>query len=259
MKDGNRIYKALQNELQWAKIPLLKRRKMIKAVFFDMYNTLICYNPPREESQATALKKFGLNFLPEQLSIPIIAADEYFYEENAKIALAKRTDEEKKNLWAQYEIVLLKEAGVTPTREIVTGMLVEMKNFKYDMVLYDDVLPTLNEIKNRDLITGLISNVDRDITEMLERLQLNTLLDVIVTSQEVGVTKPHRQIFDAAVAKSGFNPEEILYIGDQYKIDVLGSKNAGLSGVLLDRTGYYKNDGIDQPRITDLGQLIAML
>jgi putative hydrolase of the HAD superfamily len=155
--------------------------------------------------------------------------------------------------------VLLKEAGVTPTREIVTGMLVEMKNFKYDMVLYDDVLPTLNEIKNRDLITGLISNVDRDITEMLERLQLNTLLDVIVTSQEVGVTKPHRQIFDAAVAKSGFNPEEILYIGDQYKIDVLGSKNAGLSGVLLDRTGYYKNDGIDQPRITDLGQLIAML
>jgi putative hydrolase of the HAD superfamily len=232
---------------------------MIKEVFFDMYNTLICYNPPREESQAVALKKFGLNFLPKQLSIPIIAADEYFYEENAKLALAKRTDEEKRNLWAQYEIVLLKEAGITPTMEIITGMLMEMKNFKYDMVLYDDVLPTLNEIKRRDLITGLISNVDRDIKDMLESLNLSTLLDFIVTSQEVGVTKPHRQIFDAAVTKSGFHPEEILYIGDQYKIDVLGSKNAGLSAVLLDRSGYYKSDGINEPRITNLGQLIAMI
>jgi putative hydrolase of the HAD superfamily len=232
---------------------------MIKAVFFDMYNTLICYNPPREESQAKALKKFGLDFLPEQLSIPIIAADEYFYEENAKLALAKRTDEEKRNLWAQYEVVLLKEAGATPTMEIITGMLMEMKNFKYDMVLYDDVLPTLNEIKNRNLITGLISNVDKDISEMLARLNLSALLDFIVTSQEVGVTKPHRQIFDAAVTKSGFKPEEILYIGDQYKIDVLGSINAGVFGVLLDRSGFYKNDGIAEPRITGLEQLIEII
>ena len=232
---------------------------MIKAVFFDMYNTLICYNPPREESQAIALKKFGLDFLPEQLSAPIVAADEYFYEENAKLALAKRTDEEKMKLWSQYEIVLLKEAGVTPTKELITGMLMEMKNFKYEMVLYDDVIAALNEIRSRDLLTGLISNVDKDITEMLGRLQLDTLLDVIVTSQEVGVTKPHRQIFEAAVTKSGFKSEEILYIGDQYKIDVLGSINAGLSGVLLDRAGYYENDGISEPRITNLGQLIALI
>jgi putative hydrolase of the HAD superfamily len=253
------IHKALQNECQWAKIPLLIRSKMIRAVFFDMYNTLICYNPPREESQAKALKKLGLDFLPEQLSIPIIAADEYFYEENAKLAVAKRTDEEKINLWAQYEVVLLKEAGVIPTKEVINGMLIEMKNFKYDMVLYDDVISTLSEIKARGLNTGLISNVDKDITERLKRLQLDTFLEIIVTSQEVGFTKPHRQIFEAAVNKAGMKAEEILYIGDQYKIDVLGAINAGMSAVLLDRSDYYKNDGINEPRINSLGQLIELI
>ena len=98
---------------------------MIKAVFFDMYNTLICYNPPREESQSNSLKKFGFDLTPEQLALPVIAADEYFYEENAKLALAKRSDEEKKNLWAQYEAVLLQEAGITPTKELISICLLK--------------------------------------------------------------------------------------------------------------------------------------
>ncbi|MDD4923372.1 MAG: HAD family hydrolase [Dehalococcoidales bacterium] len=232
---------------------------MIKAVFFDMYNTLVCYDPPREESQANALKQFGFDFKPQQLSAPIIAADEYFYDENAKLALAKRSDDEKKNLWAQYEAVFLKEAGIMPTKELITGLLLEMKNFKYEMVIYEDVIPTLTEIKNRELITGLVSNADRDMTAMLERLQLNTLLDVIVTSQEVGFTKPHRQIFEAVVDRAGIKAEEAIYIGDQYKIDVLGAINAGMSGILLDRSDYYKNDGIKEPRITNLGQLIELI
>ena len=232
---------------------------MIKAVFFDMYNTLVCYDPPREENQADALNKFGFDFKPEQLTTPIIAADEYFYEENAKLALAKRTDKDKKNLWAQYEAVFLKEAGIMPNAELITALLLEMKNFKYEMMLYDDVIPALTEIKNRGLITGLVSNADRDITAMLQRLKLDTLLEVIVTSQEVGFTKPHREIFEAAVTKAAIKADEALFIGDQYKIDVLGAINAGMTGVLLDRSDYYKNDGIKEPRITNLGQLIELI
>jgi putative hydrolase of the HAD superfamily len=232
---------------------------MFKAVFFDMYNTLVCYDPPREESQAEALKKFGFAFKPEQLTVPILAADEYFYDENAKFALAKRSEEEKKKLWAHYEMVLLKEAGITPTSELVGALLLEMKNFKYEMVIYSDVIPALTEIKNRGLITGLVSNADRDITGMLNKLKLDSLLEVIVTSQEVGFTKPHREIFEAAISRAGIKAEEALFIGDQYKVDVVGAINAGMSAVLLDRSDYYKNDGIKERRIANLGQLLELL
>jgi len=232
---------------------------MIKAVFFDMYNTLICYSPPREECQANALKKYGVILKPEQLTIPIITADEYFYGENAKLPFAKRSDKEKGNLWAEYETILLKEAGINPSKELIDSMLVEMNNFKYEMALYDDVMPTLTSVKNMGLITGLVSNVDKDITSMLERLKLKPLLEVVVTSQEVGCTKPHPEIFRAAIRKAGIKPEDAVYIGDQYKIDVLGAINAGMSGILLDRSDYYKNDGITEPRIRSLNQLIELL
>ena len=138
-------------------------------------------------------------------------------------------------------------------------MLIEMKNFKYEMVLYDDVIPTLTAIKKRGLITGLVSNVDKDISSMLEKLELKALLDIIVTSQEAGFTKPHREIFEVAANEAGIKAEEALFIGDQYKVDVLGSVNAGMSGVLLDRADYYKDDGIEEPRINNLGQLFDLL
>lgn len=40
---------------------------MIKAVFFDLYHTLVRYDPPREELEAEALKEFGIDIAPEAL------------------------------------------------------------------------------------------------------------------------------------------------------------------------------------------------
>ncbi|MDD4873910.1 MAG: HAD family hydrolase [Dehalococcoidales bacterium] len=232
---------------------------MIKAVFFDMYNTLICYDPPREESQAKALKNFGFDIKPEALALPIIAGDEFFYEENARLPLAKRSEEERRKLWSKYEMIMLEEAGITPTKELLGLMLGEMKNFKYEMVLYKDVIPALTEIKKKGLVTGLISNVDKDITAMLEKLKIFSLLEIVITSQDAGFTKPHPEIFQAAIKKAEIDAKEAIYIGDQYKIDVLGANNAGMSGVLLDRMDYYKNNGIKEPRIRSLQQITELL
>jgi putative hydrolase of the HAD superfamily len=52
---------------------------MIKAVFFDLYQTLVRYEPPREEIEAKVLKNFGIEVTPEALVRPIIVADEFIY------------------------------------------------------------------------------------------------------------------------------------------------------------------------------------
>ena len=43
---------------------------MIKAVFFDLYQTLVCYEPPREEIHSGALKDMGINVEPEVFRRP---------------------------------------------------------------------------------------------------------------------------------------------------------------------------------------------
>jgi len=57
---------------------------MIKAVFFDLYHTLLGYDPPREELQANALRESGIEVNPETLRRPMVVADEYIYQEHSR-------------------------------------------------------------------------------------------------------------------------------------------------------------------------------
>jgi putative hydrolase of the HAD superfamily len=126
------------------------------------------------------------------------------------------------------------------------------------MVLFDDVIPTLTQLKERDLVLGLISNVDRDITPLYQGLGLAKWLGVVVTSQEVGFNKPDPQIFRAALRKAKLRPIEALYVGDQPQIDVAGANGAGMLGILIDRKGLF-NDASLSPRISSLTQIVDYL
>ena len=231
---------------------------MIKAVLFDLYNTLVTYDPPREEIEAKILKDFGIEVSPEALLRPILTADEFIYQEHARSSISKRSKEETTALYTQYHGILLKEAGLEASKEVILGILGKWMNFNLKTVLYDDVVPALTNLKERGLILGLISNVDRDIASLYQGLGLSAWLKVMVTSQEVGFNKPHPEIFQAALKQAGIKPAEAIYVGDQYQIDVLGASKAGMLGVLLDRNGFFE-EITDCPKIRNLTEVAEHL
>ena len=231
---------------------------MIKAVFFDLYHTLLGYDPPREELQAKALKELGIDVSPGDLRRPIVTADEYIYQEHSRASISQRSKEEQMAVWAEYERILLREAGIDAEERLIHGLLGKMQQFELKQVLFDDVLPTLHELKKRGLILGLISNVDKDITSLLSDLGLTEWLQVVVTSQEVGFTKPNPEIFLEAVKRAGIKPHEAIFVGDQYQIDAVAASRAGMKGILLDRIDYFAGVA-DCPRLRDLGQLVDYL
>jgi putative hydrolase of the HAD superfamily len=231
---------------------------MIKAVFFDLYNTVATYEPPREELQARALKGFGIEASPESLRRPLFVADEYIYAEMARSSLNRRSREEQMAVMAEYERILFREAGIDADDKVIMGVLGATRKMDRKMVLFDDVLPALQDLNSRSLILGLISNVDQDITGLLNDLQLSPLLSVVVTSQDLGATKPDPRIFLEAVNRAGVRPPEAMYVGDQYQIDVVGANEVGLKGVLLDR-GDYLSDIAGSPRIHRLTEVAGHL
>lgn len=231
---------------------------MIKAVFFDLYNTVVTYEPPREELQARALQEFGIEASPEALRRPLFVADEYIYAEIARSSLSQRSKEEQMAVLAEYERILFREAGIDADEKVIMGVLGATRKMDKKMVLFDDVLPALHDLKSRGLILGLISNVDQDITDMLNDLQLSPLLSVVVTSQDLGANKPDPRIFLEAVQRAGVQSSEAMYVGDQYQIDVVGASEAGLKGVLLDR-GDYLGDITGSPRIRSLTEVDGYL
>ena len=231
---------------------------MIEAVFFDLYHTLVRYEPLQEELEAKALKGFGINTNPEVFNRPMVMANEFIYQEIARCPLSQRSKEETIALYMQYQRIVLREAGIEADEKLVLAMLGKMQQFKMKLVLFDDVAPTLNDLKGRGLILGLISNVERDLTATINELGLPSWLDIVVTSLDAGFNKPQPEIFEEAMRRAAVQPSEAMYVGDQYQVDCVGANHAGMKGILLDRGGYY--EGItDCPRIRSLAELMGYL
>ncbi len=231
---------------------------MIKAVFFDLYQTLIHYDPPHEEVMAQIMGDYGIEITPDNLRRPVAVADDFIYEENSRLGISQRSEEERKSLFIKYQKMLLEEAGIEATPDLVRNNMIKMQQANPKRILFDDVLPALSSLKQKGFILGLISNVDSDIKPLLDELGVLSLLQVVVTSQDIGYHKPQPEIFIQAANLAGVKVEESMYIGDQYQADVLGSKNAGMQGILLDRNGYSPKD-IKEPVIKDLLQISSLI
>jgi putative hydrolase of the HAD superfamily len=231
---------------------------MIKAVFFDLYQTLVRYQPSQEELEAAALKNLGINITPEVLHLPILTANEYIYQQIAVRPLSRRSREETMALYSEYQRIVLKEAGIQADEKIVLRLLGMMQMAKMDLVLFDDVAAALDDLKRRGLKLGLISNIERDMTATLEKLGLSAMMNTIVTSQDTGFTKPQPEIFRYALNKANVSADEAVYIGDQYQVDVIGANGAGMQGILIDRDNYYE-ENLDCPKIKSLKDLVVYL
>jgi putative hydrolase of the HAD superfamily len=100
---------------------------------------------------------------------------------------------------------------------------------------------------------GVISNADGKIAQVLERSRIADCFEVIIDSGIVGLEKPHPAIFAAALQALGSDPSESLYVGDIYSVDYLGAKTAGMSAILMDVGGAYRER--EWQRVESLEQL----
>jgi FMN phosphatase YigB (HAD superfamily) len=77
---------------------------------------------------------------------------------------------------------------------------------------------------------ALVSNFDHAPTAraILEREGLTASFDVIVISDEVGVCKPHPEIFHHAARALSVDPRVCLHVGDSEEADIAGAVGAGL-------------------------------
>jgi len=235
---------------------------VIKAVCFDWFNTLACYEPPREELHSQALQEFGIHISPQEIMPGLLVADREFFEENAVSPVRKRSPEEQAEVYTRYQKTVLTESGVNVSSE--TDMLVKIMKraqqlfTRTSFVLFDDVLSTLKTLKEQKLILGLLTNLDRDMKPICRELGLEPYINFIVTSGEVGVDKPEPPIFLVALQRAGANASEAIHVGDQYKLDVVGARGVGINPILIDRYDLY-SEVSDCPRIHSLTELTEHL
>lgn len=111
---------------------------------------------------------------------------------------------------------------------------------------------------------GIVSNADGTVEAMLREHAVCQVgdgpgvpVEVVVDSTAVGVAKPDPTIFDHALKPMGLSPDEVVYVGDTYRYDVVGARRARIRPIHLDP--YDLHGDHDHDRVRSLDDVVALL
>jgi len=125
---------------------------------------------------------------------------------------------------------MLRKLGAAPKYSLVEEISRRLNELHVKgLVVEEDALETLSYLRERGYLIGILSNTGfhNAVVSVLEKAKLTSVIDVLVTSEQVGVRKPHRAIFDLACWLAGAEPPSCAYVGNDPTTDIWGAKNAG--------------------------------
>jgi FMN hydrolase / 5-amino-6-(5-phospho-D-ribitylamino)uracil phosphatase len=123
------------------------------------------------------------------------------------------------------------------------------------VTLFEDALPALEMLSARFPIVAL-SNGNADI----ELIGIKRYFHASISAHEFGVGKPDPRIFHAAAGAMDTVPENVLHIGDDVQLDVLGALNAGMQTGWLNRAANpWEHPETPHITVSSLAELCAVI
>ena len=119
------------------------------------------------------------------------------------------------------------------------------------------IVETLDQLKEEGYRMSIVSNADGRVEEELRNLEMRGYFERVYDSEVVGVEKPEPGIYELALNDLDLQPEEALFVGDMFYIDIWGANRLGIPGLHLDPLGLY--EGWPGEHIRDLRQLPGWL
>ena len=92
------------------------------------------------------------------------------------------------------------------------------------------------------IVSDAIVSPGRCLRRLLENHGLARHFDGFAFSDEVGHSKPHRSMFEAAARQMGVGLAEIVHVGDRDHNDVKGPQALGMKAILFTATRSHDRD-----------------
>lgn len=223
-----------QNNHQFLTVFNAMRFPNLKAIVFDLDNTLLDHNAAERQAISSFLPRYYheerigalLRETPERFIAAYRRWNEALWRD---LAMNRMTAEELK--WQRFAWTLIE---VAPNFTAKDAERLGKDMGKTYLELYaegwqllpnaDETLRTLAERYRLGLITNGFTEQQRG---KLARFGWESRFDAAVLSGELGVMKPHTAIFDHTLSALGLGAQEVVYVGDHYETDVVGALAAG--------------------------------
>ncbi len=140
---------------------------------------------------------------------------------------------------------LLSGDGRMPANGEVDGLASRFRDgYQKNRRAADGAYELLEELRESGVAVGIITNnMTAEQKRKLAFCKLDSLIDFMVTSEEVGLPKPGRAIFEAALERAGCRASEAVVVGDSWESDVVGARNAGIRAVWYNPKNMLHPDG----------------
>lgn len=123
---------------------------------------------------------------------------------------------------------------------------------------FDDVAAAYEAVAAAGLRTAILTNGPEELQRAkIDGIGLAGRVGPVVTAEGLGVAKPYVGAYDGLCAALGLVPQQVMYVGDDYDLDVAGARAAGVRAIHLDRDGAGPEG--EHARITTLDELAAHL
>jgi HAD superfamily hydrolase (TIGR01509 family) len=164
--------------------------------------------------------------------------------------------EGREQFWINYNIHQLKFLNIDgPLDEYaikIDGWF--RTEYVYKPFIAPDVRPTLTHLRDSGATVGLVSNRSTPLEAVTQEHGLADLFHFTLSAGEAKAYKPKPDIFHKALQMAGASPESAVYVGDNYYADIVGSRKAGLTPILIDRRDIFPE--ADCRKIKAIAELI---
>jgi putative hydrolase of the HAD superfamily len=215
------------------------------AILLDALGTLVSLEPPAPRLRVELAQRFGLDVSEEEAARAIAAEIAYYRahlddgRDDAALATLRRRCAEV------LRSALPERAAALAVDDVVEALLASLR-----FTAFPDARPALESARRRGQRLVVVSNWDVSLVGVLRNLELEPLLDGIVTSAAVGARKPSPAIFEQGLALAGVGADSAIHVGDTLDEDVAGARAAGVEPVLIRR-----GDGPSVPGVRTISSL----
>ncbi|MEV5963073.1 HAD family hydrolase [Kribbella sp. NPDC051952] len=204
----------------------------MKAVIFDLDNTLFDHTASATYAVRAWVPELG-GVATDELVAQWFVIEERVY--NAYLA-RELTHQGQRRARLQAFLPLI-DHPVPPTDaeldQLFTGYLA---HYKGSWTAFPDARPALEVAHGNGWRIGVLTNGNpAQQNAKLAAIGLADLVDVVCTSEELGVSKPAPETYLRTCQALGVDPADTLMIGDNLELDVLAPRAAGLTALHLDR------------------------
>ena len=231
---------------------------MKKAIFFDLYGTLIDiltdeYDPWVYSTLSRYLSYRDIKISPKELK------KTYFEDIQSQLKQSNEACPEVdvykifSNMIHRYGNKTYPKSAIVNTAVLFRSLT--MRRFEVFQGVYEVLSSLLEKYE-----LALISDAQWVFTEPeMAMLGLTKSFKFRILSSRFGFKKPDVRLFDMAMKKLAIKPEESVYIGDNPQKDLVGAKKAGMTFILF--RSEYKPDNDFQPdkHFNDYSELLKIL